>query len=393
MQLVEAGQIELDRSAQDYLPWFEVADPEASAQITVRHLLNQTSGLSRASHVDAPQSPDASMAETVRALKNARPTAPVGTEFQYFNPNYTTLGLLVEAVSGQSYGEYLADHVFGPLQMERSFASRAAADEAGLAQGYNVLFGFPVPREQPHLSYDLPAGFLISTAEDMAHYVIAQLNGGEYEGRRLISPAGLAQMHRPPADVDGTYAMGWEVKQRDDLHLLRHDGTLQTFYASAVLIPDQGYGVALLANQVSYPHMLFAYEDILQGIVGRLVGRAPGPGISTTAVYLVLSAIAVATLVLQVRSLLRLGRWREHIGHRGIVRAVLGTLWRLIFGIFVLLILPWLLVQNAGLATTQTMLLNYLPGVSLWLGLMATLSLIEAVLRVGHLVQMKRGKK
>ena len=390
MQLVDAGRIELDRAVQDYLPWFEVADSAASAQITVRQLLNQTSGLSRASYTDAPRLPDASLEESVRSLKSARPTAAVGTEFQYFNPNYTALGLLIEAVSGQSYSEYMADHIFEPLQMKRSFTSREAAEQAGLAQGYNAFFGFPVPRRQPHLAYDLPAGFIISTAEDMAHYLIAQMNG-TYSGRTIISPASLAEMHRPPAGVDSTYAMGWEVGQWKGMHAIRHDGSLETFYASAVLLPDENYGVALLANQVSYPHMLFAYEDIVQGVVDRLVGHTPEPGVSMTTVYLIFSSIAVVTLAFQVRSLLRLDRWREQIEDRVSPPMVLGTLWKLIFGIFVLLIVPWLLIQNAGLAATRASILNYLPDVSFWLGLMAVLSLIEAVLRVGYLVQMKRG--
>jgi hypothetical protein len=186
--------------------------------------------------------------------------------------------------------------------------------------------------------------------------------------------------------------MGWEMQERDGLRLLRHDGTLETFYASALLLPAEGYGLVLLANQVSYPHMLFAYEDIERGIVHRLVSKEPDPGISTATVYLIISAIAIGTFALQVRSLLHLGRWREQIKDRRSTRAVLGTLLKLIFGVFVLLILPWLLVQNAGLKATKVSLLNYLPDVTLWLGSMAALSLTEAVLRVGYLVQNRRGK-
>ena len=392
MQLVEAGKIDLDQPVKDYLPWFKVADPDATARITVRHLLNQTSGLSRTSGIDAPDKADASMEDAVRALSSAQPTAAAGTEFHYSNQNYTTLGLLIEAVSELTYGEYLAAHVFDPLEMARSFTSRTEAEAAGLAQGYNVLFGFPVPREQPHLTYDLPAGFIVSTAEDMAHYLIAQLNEGRYGDQRLISPDGLAQMHTAPSGIDGSYGMGWEVQEGDGLRQLRHDGTLETFYSSVVLLPDDGYGVALLANQVSYPHLLFAYGDIEQGIVHRLVGKEPEPGISTATVYLIISAIAIGTLTLQVRPLLRLGRWREQIKDRRSARAVLGTLLKLLFGVFVLLILPWLLIQNAGLVATKVSLANYLPDVTLWLGLMATLSFVEAVLRVGYLVQNRRGK-
>jgi CubicO group peptidase (beta-lactamase class C family) len=71
MQLVEAGRLELDRPVQDYLPWFEVADPQASAQITVRHLLNQTSGLSRAGYTG----PDRPGSELCGQSREAGPSA------------------------------------------------------------------------------------------------------------------------------------------------------------------------------------------------------------------------------------------------------------------------------------------------------------------------------
>ena len=385
MQLVEAGRLELDRPVHDYLPWFGLADEEAAAQITVRHLLNQTSGLSRASDPGASLAPGASMEEAVRALAAARPTAPVGTQFQYFNPNYTILGLLIQAVTGRSYGDYLATGVLAPLGMDRTFTSRAAAEEAGLAQGYNVFFGWPLARRQPHLDYDLPAGFVISTAEDMAHYLIAQLTGRSPSGGRLISVDALALMHRPPAGVDSPYAMGWEVQAWDGLRLVRHDGSLQTFYASAVLLPEEGYGLALLANQVSSPHMALAYEELVRGIAGRLAGREAGTGLSTTALYLGLLALAAISLALQVRSLLRLGRWRRQIAGRGRARALLGTLCKVGFGLLVLLVVPWLLVRGSGLSTTRVLLFNYLPGVTLWLGLMAVLSLLEGIVRASIL--------
>jgi hypothetical protein len=187
--------------------------------------------------------------------------------------------------------------------------------------------------------------------------------------------------------------MGWEVQERDGMRLLRHDGTLEAFYASAVLLPEENYGVVLLANQVSFPHMLLAYEGMVQGVVDRLTGHTPNPGISTTTVYLVFSVIAVMTLAVQVRSLLHRDHWREQIQERGLSRSVLGVLWKLTFGLLVLLILPWLLIQNAGLTAAKVSLLNYLPDVSLWLGTMAALSLTEAGWRAWHLVQMKRRKR
>ena len=130
MQLVEDGKVELDAPVQCYLPWFRVADPQASAQITVRHLLNQTSGLPVLSGArplaDFDDSPDASERQA-RALSTLKLTRPVGSKFEYSNMNYNLLGLIIEATSGESYEGYVQNHIFAPLQMIHTYTSQAEA--------------------------------------------------------------------------------------------------------------------------------------------------------------------------------------------------------------------------------------------------------------------------
>ena len=132
MELVQAGRIELSAPVQWYLPWFRVADVEASKQLTVAELLHHTSGL--------PSSADGSLMKNVPAVddpaaleKGVRNLAGVslwdapGRSFEYTNVNYNTLGLIVQAVSGQSYSNYLHDHVFAPLQMHHTYAGSYSA--------------------------------------------------------------------------------------------------------------------------------------------------------------------------------------------------------------------------------------------------------------------------
>src|SRR5829696_9942045 len=148
MQLVEAGKIELDAPVQRYLPWFRVADEEASAQITVRHLLNQTSGLSTKtgrSFNGSGDTSDGALETAVRKLRSAEPTAPVGEKHQYSNLNYTTLGLIVQTVSGESYEHYVKEHILIPLNMKDSFMFVPEAQRHGLATGHEYWFGWPFP--------------------------------------------------------------------------------------------------------------------------------------------------------------------------------------------------------------------------------------------------------
>ena len=118
MQLVEYGKIELDAPVRRYLPWFRLADLKASSQITVRHLLNQTSGLpmllGMANLDDTADRPDATERQ-VRGLSTLKLNRAVGSKFEYSNLNYNVLGLIVEAASGESYAAYIQKHVFTPL--------------------------------------------------------------------------------------------------------------------------------------------------------------------------------------------------------------------------------------------------------------------------------------
>ncbi|HEX2520110.1 MAG TPA: serine hydrolase domain-containing protein, partial [Castellaniella sp.] len=152
MQLAERDALDLDAPVQRYLPWFRVADSEASERITLRHLLYQTSGLpARAGNhgiVDGDTS-DAALERQVRALRSIELANPVGLIHVYSNANYMTLGLVVQAVAGQSYDDYVQEHIFTPLGMRQSFASKDAARRAGLASGHRYWFGVPVPADLP----------------------------------------------------------------------------------------------------------------------------------------------------------------------------------------------------------------------------------------------------
>jgi CubicO group peptidase (beta-lactamase class C family) len=191
MQLVEAGKIDLDAPVTTYLPWFRAGNAAWSAQITVRHLLYQTSGLrtyeGRRGLGDNDQSSKA-LENGVRELSGAPLTQPAGQRFEYSNVNYNALGLIVQTVAGMSYEDYVRSAIFDPLQMHGSATAVSDAEAAGIASGYSYWLGWPVAFDAPHPRRALPSGYLISSAEDVAHYVVAQLNDGMYAGRQLRWP-------------------------------------------------------------------------------------------------------------------------------------------------------------------------------------------------------------
>jgi len=251
MQLVDAGKVELDAPVQRYIPWFRLADPKASAQITVRMLINQTSGLPQAPTFVTwtwPDSPDA-IERHVRLMANVELSFPPGQSFAYSNANYATLGMIVQAVTGQTYEDYVRTHIFAPLDMHNSFASQDEAIQHGMAMGYRWWFGFPVPVSLPYNRANLPAGFIISSAEDMAHFLIAQMNGGRYRDISLLSSEGIALMQaEPPA---GAYGLGWESVRIDGRRLINEDGAPANYQCSLFIDPQAGVGVFVAANVMS----------------------------------------------------------------------------------------------------------------------------------------------
>jgi len=353
MQLVEEGKIELDAPVQRYLPWFRVADEAASGQITVRHLLYQTSGLSTKtgrSFQGSGDTSDSALEQAVRKLSAAELTEPVGATHQYSTINYSVLGLIVQTVSGQSYETYIQAHIFDLLEMQNSFTSQAETQPQGLATGYHYAFGMPIAVDVPYNRGLLPAGYLISSAEDMTHYLIAQLNDGGYEGAALLSPAGLVETHNPavPTPAENTsYGMGWFVGPINGIPAVHHQGETFNFHSNMILIPESQLGIVVLINGENSMDLMFGtarIADISEGVASLLAGQQPPSPPSNTSVWVVYSML-IALIVVQVGGVIR-SMWKFQSGRLvdGQIRMgrhiLLPLLLNLVWALITLLILP-----------------------------------------------------
>jgi CubicO group peptidase (beta-lactamase class C family) len=323
MQLVEAGKVDLDAPVQRCLPWFRVANAKASAQMTVRHLLNQTSGLpmvaGMANLADLDQDSDAAERQA-RALSTLKLSHPVGAAFEYSNLNYNLLGLIVEAASGESYADYVQRHIFTPLGMSRSYTSQAAAKRDGLAVGYRYWFGHPIAiHDLPLPRGSLPSGQLISSAEDMAHYLIAHLNGGRFGEARILSSDGIDELHRGVAEqrvmgkVVAEYGMGWFVTNIDRTTVVSHAGNVPDFSSYMAILPEQKKGIVLLANADPWglPFVTMEFGD---GAAHLLAGEQPPPtrlGFTPWAMR-ALPLIPLLQIVGVFATLRLLRRWRQN---------------------------------------------------------------------------------
>jgi CubicO group peptidase (beta-lactamase class C family) len=346
MQLREAGKVELDAPVQRYLPWWRVADPQASTRITVRHLLYQVSGLSKATgneHATTTDDRPSALREQVEELRSAKLTGTVGETWQYSNANYNTLGMIVQAVSGQPYETYVREHILAPLGMRSSVMSVAAAEQHGLVTGYRYWFGFPFAVGQPFNRGNLPAGGLISNVEDMSHYLTAQVNGGRYGTASILSAAGMAELQRaavPTGHDDVDYAMGLEARTTNGIRVVAHDGSNFNSHANIVVIPDGSWGIVLMENAENSPDEFFGsrrMSGIADGVTSMLKGKQPASTGTAAAVWIVFGLV-FAILGLQVAGIVRSARRmrrRPPSGLRRVALAIgiplgLGLLWAFI---------------------------------------------------------------
>ncbi|MEQ1756601.1 MAG: serine hydrolase domain-containing protein [Micropepsaceae bacterium] len=335
MQLVEAGKLNLDRPAADYLPGFMAASTAGRA-ITLRMLLNQTSGLSH----NAGDQPVWDTGETGRdairhwavGLNDDALNRPVGHSYEYSNANYVVLGAVVEAVSGESYGDYLRAHVLRPLGMTHSFTSLDDGRRASLASGHRQWFGLFEASEVPFPPAFVPAGFLITSASDMGRYLLMIAGRGQIDGLRILSEASMAEMHRGAAPFDDSgktsYAMGWVADTFNGIPVVYHDGDTGRFSSVMAMSRQDRFGVVVLSNGSGWLHGTHMI-DAANGAINLLESRTPKsyatPYLMTRVMLVVIAGIPLLQLIFLLWSLVSFKAAKPRLVRRTMVPALLNV--------------------------------------------------------------------
>lgn len=264
LQLRGQGKLNLADPVIKYLPWFAVGGPYSSNNITLYDLLTQSSGIPTSAPDTVLQaltaSGQSSIEAGVRALTNVTMVSQPGTTYAYSNMNYSTLGMVLQQVSGQPYREYMQKHVFDPLGMTHTtfglpLTRGNGSDAAGL---YIMLSGKPVPAKQyTGRQYDFadPYGLsLVSSVDDMAKYVSFQLSDANHN---VLSKSSLQEAHTKGIQIPGgvgTYAYGWiDAAASDSIPYVWHNGSIPGVFALVVLYPSLDSGVIELVNTSDVP--------------------------------------------------------------------------------------------------------------------------------------------
>ena len=241
-QLAERGLLDLDADVNRSLASVRVP-PTFPRPITAADLLTHTSGLDELPGRRVEDPSDVVPLRRFIADRLVR-VHPPGEVTSYSSYGMALAGVLVEDVSGQPFEEYLRDHVWRPLGMNRTFIAVPDSLRADLATAYEPEGDTVVA--VPHELYQTPpASSIVGTAEDMALFLIAHLQNGRFGDAMILSENAAVDMHRQHATMHPRvpgWALGLQVDDTNGRRILEHGGEIGGFSALMTLLPDEGVG-------------------------------------------------------------------------------------------------------------------------------------------------------
>jgi len=267
--LVEEGKVEWDTPVINYLPWFQMWDPYVTRELTVRDLLVHRSGLGLGAG-DLLWWPTSNYTrkEIARRLRFIPPATSFRSAYAYDNVLYLIAGEVIEAVSGKTWEEFVTEHILNKVGMTGSSAYLSTVSKAAnFATPHAAIEGVVRPVKAFDSDNTNPAGGICSNAEDMAKWLLLQLNEGQLEdGSQLFSERSSRELMTivtpmpigdPPAELQAQrmnfrgYGLGLGVHDYRGKKVVTHTGGLPGFLSKLTMIPELELGVMVLTNQES----------------------------------------------------------------------------------------------------------------------------------------------
>lgn len=277
MKLIDQNMIELDDPIQKHIPWFKLKDEKEAAQITIKHLLAQTSGFSTYTglSISDKESLDIdSIKNNVKILSNVNLTALPGEKHQYSNVNFLILGALIEEVTNQTYAVYMEQNVFKKLTMNSAAADYKTAYEKGYLSGYQSWFGVPWKSSVTYDNGGAPYGYITASVEDLVQY-IKFLSGKDFND--FLSDHTMNQYLTPHIQTGENryYGLGIRISNPDSHDkMIWHSGSTPDSHAEMFYIPKTDWGGIILTNKNNQLEEEGLYY-LKSGIIDILNGDQP----------------------------------------------------------------------------------------------------------------------
>ncbi|MFF2089363.1 serine hydrolase domain-containing protein [Paenibacillus sp. NPDC058174] len=257
MQLVENGVLELDAPLLNYLPYFKM-DDERYPSITIRQLLNHTSGMPDEDDYawDRPEYDEQSLERYVKSISPRKLQSEPGITHAYSNIGYEILGDVIAKVSGMSFEQYMKQNILEPAGMQSSsflkqeIEANLAAPHVRNAEGAEICVSEVFPYNRAHA----PSSTLYTNVEDMCQYMLMHLNEGAENGAyNALKASSYAEMWKPQAstgEAEGSGHIGlcWFLGEHKGIRTLSHSGWDTGFLSDLFILPDTKTAFIVMTN-------------------------------------------------------------------------------------------------------------------------------------------------
>lgn len=253
MMLAEAGKLDLDAPIRTYLPTFRLADEQAAATATLRHLFTHCAGWVGDFFINTGRGEDALQRYADRMVELTQ-EFPLGEGWAYNNASFSLAGLIIQEVSGRAYEQVMQEMLLDPLGMEMSFFFPEDVIVHRTVSGHHTPEEGEARIAQPwalnRSAY--PAGGIIANAKDQLRYARFHLGDGSApDGTRLLSPAGIRAMQetqRKGASLTQEVGISWLIHHMGGLRTVGHGGATTGQFSAFEMVPSHDFALILTTN-------------------------------------------------------------------------------------------------------------------------------------------------
>jgi CubicO group peptidase (beta-lactamase class C family) len=274
--LVEEGKLDWDKPIKKYVPQIQFYNDELNASVTIRDMLSHRTGVSR--HDNIWYKSDFTRQELFDRLKYLEPSIPLRQGHLYNNLMYAAAGQIIEYLSGQTWEEFVKDNILTPLNMTHSlFTVEEMQKQEDFMTPYyekrdtNLLLQYPFYTRQQGIG---PAGSIISSINDLSNWLIAQMNGGKFNNKQIISSNIVSETMQPASltasvpdryfeNLNSIYGMGRGTSSYKGHYRTQHGGAIGGIYSNVSFMPADSIGVIVFING--------AHAGQLPGIITNII--------------------------------------------------------------------------------------------------------------------------
>lgn len=278
MQLVDAGRLDLDQPVKQYLSDFQIADSQASAKITVRQLINHTSGIAGDFFPDDHGHQGNLIARFVDRCNYLPTIHPIGEMYSYCNTSFGIAGRLVEVLTGLSWFQAMEQFIFQPLGMDHAVVNPEETIRFRTAMGHVYKGEICRLADQTYLPMGMaPVGSCATMrALDLITFARAHLaQGRNSDGQPWLSRASVEAMQTPQITQprssmisQSIAGLGWGLTDynKPKIRVVRHNGATSGSLAGLQIIPEQNAAFAILMNGFKGAPLNEISRDLLQAL-------------------------------------------------------------------------------------------------------------------------------